>query len=141
MCPRLIELSGDMCMYICTEAPSHNLMCLPNITTLIKSFDLSCMWEHIQSETHMLLVAAAEGYEHEVLPTWKTGSVLPDELSIEFHVAAGELFSGWPGTTAELGLTFLLLANLGYAAYSQEVNAGAPHCCSEFTFLRLAGTT
>lgn len=59
--------------------------------------------------------------------------LLPDELSMEFHVGEGS----WPVTTAELAVTFGHLANLGYAAYAQEVNAGAPHCCSEFTFMRV----
>lgn len=43
-----------------------------------------------------------------------------------------------PETTGEQALVFLHMANLGYAPYSQEVNALAPYCCCEFTFMRVA---
>lgn len=89
----------------------------------------------------MLLPAgAAEGYEHQILPTWHPDNILPDELSIELHAGINPNSTGWPTTpqtTAELALTFMHLANLGFVAYAQEVNAGAPQCCSEFTFMRL----
>jgi hypothetical protein len=43
-----------------------------------------------------------------------------------------------PQTAGELAAVFLHMANIGYAAYSQEVNVLAPFCCCEFTFMRVA---
>lgn len=43
-----------------------------------------------------------------------------------------------PDTPAELAFVFLHMADLGYAPYSQEVNVIAPHCCCEFTFMRIS---
>lgn len=80
----------------------------------------------------------AEGYEHDVIPAWNSADDLPDELSIEVHAKFGH---SSPGTVAELGLTFLHLANLGYAAYSQEVNSWGPECCAEFSFINLGQYT
>lgn len=83
----------------------------------------------------------AEGYEYEVLATWGLEDELPYELAVEFHVrvvpGTPRATSFTPKTTAELGVAFVHLANLGYAPYSQEINAGNPGCCAEFSFMKI----
>lgn len=86
-----------------------------------------------QHGSYSLLLS--EGYEHDVIPAWRPEDNLPDEVSMEIH--ADYVGSNPPNTTGELGLTFWHLANLGYAAYSQEINSIVPGCCAEFTFRRL----
>lgn len=76
-------------------------------------------WDNItaslQHTSVDLLKMDIEGYEYDVLSSWRPGSVLPDDLSVEFHVEIAS-YDRWPRTTAELGLNFMFLANLGYAA-------------------------
>jgi len=86
-----------------------------------------------------LLKMDIEGHEFAVLASFRSEDRLPVELSLEMHTNV-KSYSGAdsPETTAELALVFLHLANLGYAPYSQEGNVKVPHCCSEFTFMRVA---
>lgn len=85
-----------------------------------------------------LLKCDIEGFEYPLLAQFHPGDVLPSEISIEFHAASTQLTGSlYPATAGQLALAFSHLANLGYAAYSQEVNPQAATCCSEFTFMRL----
>jgi hypothetical protein len=84
-----------------------------------------------------LLKVDIEGYEYPLLAEFKHGDVLPSEISMELHARGDRQIGMKPTTSGQLALVFSHLANLGYAAYSQEVNVLAPGCCSEFTFIRL----
>lgn len=103
------------------------------------SFTSSNPRTHDEVSNILVIVGCtAEGYEYEVLSTWRPEDNLPQELSMEFHAAPHLHNRGvWPSSVGELGLSFMHLANLGYAAYSKEVNPLAPDCCAEFSFLRL----
>jgi hypothetical protein len=84
-----------------------------------------------------LLKVDIEGFEYPLLAGFRNGDALPSEIAVEVHVETQRQTGYWPGTAGQLALMFSHLANLGYASYSQELNPVAPHCCSEFTMIRL----
>ncbi|KAF8055946.1 ARMC8 [Scenedesmus sp. PABB004] len=85
-----------------------------------------------------VLKADIEGWEYVLLGTWSDPAApLPEQLAIEVHVDKVSKTNYVPHTPAGLGLFFLHLANLGYAAFFQEVNAGFPGVACEFSFLRV----
>jgi hypothetical protein len=92
-----------------------------------RNFDLSVL----------VTAAPAEGHEYKVFSDWSSSdSTLPQQIAVEFHFANNKQ-SGMAQTGAEMILGFMHLARLGYAAFSIEINAIVPHCCSEFSFVKI----
>jgi hypothetical protein len=89
--------------------------------------------------THVdILKMDIEGFEYSVLAGLHTSDELPLQISMEFHTRLHDVNAALPATAAGLALVFMHLAELGYGAYSQEVNPMAPDWCSEFSFIRIA---
>lgn len=74
---------------------------------------------------------SAEGHEYSVMEAFRANEALPTDLSVEIHANGPEV----PIST--VGLQFLHLAGLGYAAYSREVNPACSSSCCEFSFMRI----
>lgn len=77
-----------------------------------------------------------EGWEYPILAEFKYDDPLPREIAIELHVTNNVNDGNQPNSLTSMAMVFLHLANLGYGAYSQEVNPIDPACCSEFSFMR-----
>lgn len=85
-----------------------------------------------------------EGFEYQVLADLKEGNpALPEQIAVEFHFATdGEWVGHMPPVAAknqvQMSLTFMHLANLGYAVVSREDNPSKlVGCCAEYSFLKV----
>lgn len=96
-----------------------------------------------------------EGYEYDVMASWKVASAdtLPSQIAMEIHSA--DMYHGtddfqnkesdqnliWPPHVmgvSDLALFVSHLANMGYSIVSREDNPLCPHC-SEYLFQRVCG--
>jgi hypothetical protein len=79
----------------------------------------------------------AEGSEYAVLGSFRPGDLLPRDISMELHAARGCPRGAPQSATPEVFNAIYHLADLGYAAYSQEINRAVPTYSCEFSFRRL----
>jgi hypothetical protein len=82
-------------------------------------------------------VCDAEGSEYAVLGGFRPGDALPKDISMELHAARGCPRGAAQSATPEVAIAIYHLADLGYAAYSQEVNAAVPTYSCDFSFRRV----
>jgi len=100
-------------------------------------------WQNItttlgHSQVHPLKMDI-EAFEYPVLSEFRPHHALPSEISLEFHVGKElpRTSATAPTLQQTLRLSFFTWRGWGMRPYSQEVNALAPFCCSEFSFLRV----